>query len=144
MPLLGCDGETQMVGEHPLLAAELIAIGRRPIEYFRPPRAHVGAMGLADAAWEESGEKLVALDAVVEGVDHAFNGVAASGPFKEGRQLGFVHAHLGATSSVARCPYNDVIDDFVQDPGAPTLVRGIATTGGMWSDGVRDVRHPRR
>ena len=88
MALLGCDREIAVVGNHIFVAAELSGVATRAAEDLSPPGGDVVAMLLRDTAGEERAQQLVALDAVVEGVDELADGGLAAGPLEEARLRG--------------------------------------------------------
>ena len=70
-PLLGRDREVVMLGEHPLVAAELVGVARRTSEDLTPPGDHVQSVLLGHSARKQRRDQLVGFDSVVEGVDQA-------------------------------------------------------------------------
>ena len=78
----------------------------------------MGAVLLGDPAREERRQQVVALDAVVEGVDEAAQGVGATGPVEERRQPRLVHTHVVILSLVhrlQRCNYVIMITDEARE-----------------------------
>jgi hypothetical protein len=72
-----------VLGEHPLVAAELIAVARRTTENLTPPGDHMQAVLLPHPAREHRREQLVGFDAVIERVDQPRKCGFASGPVKK-------------------------------------------------------------
>ena len=72
-----------MLVEHPLVAAELVRVRRRPAEDLTPPRGHVATVLCVYAAREEGRDELVLFHSVVERVDHTIEGLTATGPLVE-------------------------------------------------------------
>ena len=81
-----------MLGQHVLVTAELARVAIGAAEDLRPPGDNVIAVLLAHAAREERREQFVSLDAVVERIDQALDGVVAAGPLVERRRVpGLAH-----------------------------------------------------
>jgi hypothetical protein len=92
-PLLGGDREPAVMGEHALIATELLGVARGTAEHLRPPGGDVRAVSLVHAVGEEArGEQIVALDAVVEAVHQSPDRRLPGGPF--------VQARVGLSGSV--------------------------------------------
>ena len=73
-PLLGGDPEPAVVREHRLVPAELVGVRRGTAEDLDPPGGDVGTVLLAALRRGRSGQQVVALDPVVEGVDQPAEG----------------------------------------------------------------------
>src|SRR5262249_42956705 len=68
-PLLVSDSEIEMLVQHPLVAAEFLAVGGRSTEDLAPPGGDIMAMVRVYTAGKEPRQQVVAFDAVVERVD---------------------------------------------------------------------------
>jgi hypothetical protein len=92
-----------MLAEHPLVAAELVAVARRAAEHLTPPGDHVQPVLLRYSAGKQRRKQLVGLDSVIEGVDQPRERRLASGPFVERRHPG--HPSQDYTTAQAKPRY---------------------------------------
>jgi hypothetical protein len=81
--LLPGDRQTTVVRQHPVVAAQPVGVVARTAEHLAPPQGDVPPMLPADPTWEERAEQFVALDTVVERVDHPRDRRRAAGPLDQ-------------------------------------------------------------
>ncbi len=79
-PLLGGDGEVEVVGQHGVVPTARFGVGRGAAEDLAPPFGHMLAVFLAHAAGKQGRQQVVTFDPVIEGVDHPADRLAAAGP----------------------------------------------------------------
>ena len=82
------------MGQHGLVTAEPLGVLSGAAEHLAPPGGDVLAVRGADTAGEQRAEQVIALDPVVEAVDHPLDRGPAARPLVQRRNL----AHTGTVT----------------------------------------------
>src|SRR5262245_13967250 len=97
--------------DHGVVTTELLRVARRSPEHLRPPRGHVVPVKVAHTARKERGEKIVALDPIVESIHQAPDRARAAGPLVQCRRLlgRCGSAHFGSSSIAKALPSGSIL-----------------------------------
>jgi hypothetical protein len=75
------------MGQHGRVAAESLGVRGGAAEDLAPPSGDMLAVRCADPAWEQGAEQVIALDPVIEAVDHPLDRRPPARPLVQRRNL---------------------------------------------------------